>query len=256
MNRELQSFLNGLLRAGALAVLVLMGFELSSQSTFAQATYFYTGNDYTVVSGSFTTSMSVTATLELPTWLPPNQSCLNVIALPGFRLIMNDGIQTWDSIQGFANLNAYVSTDALGHIVAPWRVGLGGVESIWQVLPNTVEFNPNCYAPAISGPLDFDRAGAAESLTPGSWSYPAASALATMLQNDVNLQRIGPGKSLSDQLGKIENDITTSNGYACSDLSVFADEVNAQSGKKITAAQSTFILQTVGVMQSELGCGS
>jgi hypothetical protein len=270
MRRKLDSFFSWLLRASAVAALALMEFALSPQCALAQATYFYTGNHYTSVSGDYTASMSVTATLQLASWLPPNQPCLNVTTLPGFHLILKDGINTLDSWTGtYQVYKVLVSTGDNGEILGPWFVELSAVAPSLnqigteeQTFPiQTPPFNTYCYRQASDGPpivmdvANQNGGSAGNTNSPGAWSYPSALALTTMLTNEVILQQIGPGTSLSDKLTQIGIDITTNDGYDCSDLTNFANAVKAQSGKKITAAQSAFILQTVQIMQSELNCG-
>ena len=68
-----------LIRASALAAIELMGFALSSQYAFAQATYNYTGGPLGAMP-PFTPSMHVSATLQLGSWLPPNQHCIYVFS--------------------------------------------------------------------------------------------------------------------------------------------------------------------------------
>src|SRR5262249_47357828 len=97
---------------------------LCNSSANAQATYTYTGKPYTFAIGSFTTSQRITATLQLSAWLPPKSDCVDVSHLPGFRLIMDNGVQSVDSASfpttGFNNIVAAVSTDANGQIVPRW----------------------------------------------------------------------------------------------------------------------------------------
>jgi hypothetical protein len=236
-----------LIRASAMASVALIGFALSSQYAFAQATYNYTGGPLGSLIPPFTTSMHVSATLQLGSWLPPNQHCIYVSSLPGFRLIMSDGPDTVDTdLLSASAAVALVSTDSQGQITFPWLVSLGSMGSDLG--------GQTCLPSDILDAYDWAD-GSLEEGPPGHWSYPSASALTIMLTNEINLQQIGPGRSLSNKLTQIRNDITTNNGYGCSDLVNFASAVKAQTGKKLTADQSTFILHTVTIMQSELSCG-
>ena len=240
------------LRASAVAAILLIGFALSSRYAFAQATYNYTGGTLSGLVPPFTTSMHVSATLQLWSWLPPNQHCIYVSSLPGFRLIMSDGVDTFDSSSlSSKGAIALVSTDSQGQITQPWLVSIGS--TFGSV--GSDQAGQTCSTPPILDSYDWasNDTGFYEG-APGSWSYPRATPLSIMLTNEIDLQQISPGKSLSNKLIQIRNDITAHNGYTCPDLSDFASEVKAQTGKKITATQSTFILHTTGIMQTELGC--
>jgi hypothetical protein len=268
MKNETHCLSRGALKVGGFwAVTALIGLAASSQSAVAQATYIYTGNNYTAFSSPYTGSMRVTATLQLNDWLPPNLYCVDIRSLPGFRLTMSDGVQILDPATPTAGTSPIflpkISTDAKGQIIAPWVVSI--VELMPPPTPKNqisayAETEPRCFInsrfpQAQDGALAAFVAGAKVELAPGSWSYPSASALTGMLQNAILLNQIGTGTSLYDKLTQVEFDITSRNGLACSDLTAFTNQVNAQTGKKISASQANFILQTVAIMQSELNCG-
>jgi hypothetical protein len=62
------------------------------------------------------------------------------------------------------------------------------------------------------------------------------------------------GTSLTDKLNQILTDINTQNGLACQDLTAFANQVNAQTGKTITTAQANQLLTAVASIEAALKC--
>lgn len=78
------------------------------------------------------------------------------------------------------------------------------------------------------------------------------SNLITVLQG---MAITGLGASLMEQLQHVEADLTTNNGQVCGDLKAFGNHVNAQTGKKITAAQAAVLLSDVGAIEAALNCG-
>ena len=248
-----------------------MSLALSSQPAMAQATYIYTGQNLTGYTAPYTSSSHVTATLQLGNWLPPSQTCVNLTTLPGFQLIMSDGVQTTDST--FTVDYANVGTAADGLPAVPWDLRMGAEPRVQYDFILTSYFPYRYIAPCFplqiydldgTDPVDLASLslleGGRRDFAPVSWSYPPASALTVMLQNKINLESIGPGSSLPAKLNQIGADITANSiRQACADLAAFASEVLAQTGKKITPDQSTFILRTVQIMESnatgELNCG-
>lgn len=234
----------------------------------AQATYLYTGNDFTTLIGSFTAGQHVSATLQLSSWLPPNSSCVDVTTLPGFRLILSDGVNSLDTANipsgGINELIGVVATSAAGLIAPGWELSiLHSKTPLFQqiatagapqtgarcgsliILPSDASFQNN--GSFNEGEIIRD---------PGSWSFPTPASLVTMLLNEIQLGALPDiGHSLHDQLTQIAADISTNNGQACGDLRAFANHVRAQTGKKISEARSEFILTTVGIIESELHCG-
>jgi YVTN family beta-propeller protein len=63
------------------------------------------------------------------------------------------------------------------------------------------------------------------------------------------------GSSLTGQLQVVADDIAAQNGLECSDLAAFAHHVEAQSGKSITPADASQLLQTVASIEAALNCG-
>jgi hypothetical protein len=84
-----------------------------AQPASASVIYEYTGNDFTIVSGSYTTAMKVTVTLTLAQPLLASQTFLDVVPE---SYSFNDGVQTLTTGGQFR-----FSTDASGSITA-WVV--------------------------------------------------------------------------------------------------------------------------------------
>lgn len=260
---------HGPLRAAVLCSIALTALWLSPQPVCAQATYNYTGNTFTTVTAPITTSDRITATLQLSSWLPPNQTCIDPRGLPGFTLVMNDGLH--GEIPPLFIFTVLVSTDSVGQIVAPYELDIGFPEV--DIIREYFSLDgANSKAPCMfSGPaFGIPPAGGVgdESLsvigsdpsfgsvgTAGVWTFPSAPALVSMLSTKIQLGTLPDiGHSIADQLQQIANDITTNNGLACQDLHLLANQVKAQTRKKISPTDSTFYLQTIAIMEGELQC--
>jgi hypothetical protein len=259
----------GSLKATAACAMALVGLALSSMPAAAQATYLYTGKPFTLAVSSlppsrYNTSDRITVTLVLNDWLLPGLDHRDVTQLPGFRMIISDGVTTLDT----ANLPpaltdhttiATVSTDARGAITGWTMDETAG--SITGYYTEHTSDQPATFAPPLAPANDYGAFGAVrfldvgESYEPGSWSFPQAPDLVSMLLNQIQLGILPDiGHSLADQLQQVLTDIRTNNGQACQDLQAFVNHVKAQTGKKISAANSALILQTVAIIQSELAC--
>jgi hypothetical protein len=250
----------------------LFGIALFSCPANAQATYTYTGNPYTLTTGSYTASQRVTATLQLSAWLPPKSDCVDVTQLPGFRLIMDDGLQTLDSANlpatGYNQVYTAVSTNATGQIATRWILLMTQFQS--GVVFREIDSLVSPTVPATCGPLtlnaEVDEADLAEFSpfnssdsnvvnNPGVWSYPSPANLTAMLLNQIQLGVLPDiGGSLSTQLTAIATDIGKGNGQACQDLRSLVNHISAQTEKKVAPAQSNFILTALAIVQSSLQC--
>jgi hypothetical protein len=285
----IQAFVDALkgtlhLKGAALATAAtLFGVAVSSCPANAQATYTYTGNPYTFAIGSYTSSQRVTATLQLSSWLPANSNCVDVSLLPGFRLILNDGLQTLDSAAlpagGFNNIFAAVSTDANGQITPRWVLSLShsGVGiGIFQIetlaastFPTTcgpININAEADEGFLITPVPSSVSESSVNNDPGVWSYPSPVSLIAMLLNQINLGVLPDvGKSFSAKLLQIAIDIDKDNGNACQNIRALINEVSAQTdkdilpgknqpGKKVGPPQSDFILTTLTNALSNLQC--
>jgi lysophospholipase L1-like esterase len=70
------------------------------------------------------------------------------------------------------------------------------------------------------------------------------------------VQGIGPGKSLSAKVAAIADELAAGDeAEACSRLGALANEVRAQTGKKLTQAQADHILAEVRAISADLDCG-
>lgn len=78
-------------------------------------TYTYTGPNFTVVAGGYTTSMSVTASITTSALIPPNETGYDIIPLVT-NWSMSDGVNTLQNGPD-SYLFALVDTDSAGHIV-------------------------------------------------------------------------------------------------------------------------------------------
>jgi len=66
---------------------------------------------------------------------------------------------------------------------------------------------------------------------------------------------VGPGKSLAEKVTQIQTYANTGDtAAACSKLAALTNEVNAQTGKKISSAQAESLLAQVRVIEAGLGC--
>jgi len=256
-----------LLKGAALATAAtLFAVAVSSCPANAQATYNYTGNHYTSWSGPFGKSSRVTATLQLSSWLPLKASCIDVTQLPGFRLVLGDGVQTLDTAHLAASdkvsVSAFVSTDPSGQITGSWILDItDSSTSGRQAILTADTVNAPC---GKSSALTEDSSELFEISPvsksqghiynrPGVWSYPSPDVLIGMLLNQINLGVLpNIGKTLTSRLTQIETDVSQNNGNACGDAGKLITSLRAANG--VNAAQLNFIEMTLRNVRSDLGC--
>ena len=66
---------------------------------------------------------------------------------------------------------------------------------------------------------------------------------------------VGPGKSLAAKVGAIQADLAANDtAGACRTLRAFIDEVNAQTGKKISGAVAASLISQARDIEAALGC--
>src|SRR5262249_22239199 len=66
---------------------------------------------------------------------------------------------------------------------------------------------------------------------------------------------VGPGPSLADKVGQVEDDLAAGDtAGACGTLNAFVDEVNAQLGKKIAAGHAASLTAQAENIAGLLGC--
>lgn len=251
---------------------------LSSTAAFAQATYNYTGNVFTLFScgpspdntatqdcstpaptNSFTSYIAtdkVTATLTLSSALPANFAIADVSTLPGFQLTMNDGQHTVTNAES-AGMAVEVGTDATGQI-NQWRVFIntggtlnGGISTINKGTSILDEGTLACCDPYVSGNLALNFS------MPGTWSggtpSPAAAVtnLESMLTNPLLGLTAGQISSLTDKLnnalasinaGQNKQAINQLNSFISSvQSSVKTGKMSPQTGTTLTNAANAII---------------
>ena len=66
---------------------------------------------------------------------------------------------------------------------------------------------------------------------------------------------VGPGESLASKVAEIQGYVAASDtAEACSTLGAFINEVNAQTGKKISTAQAASFITQAQDIEAALGC--
>lgn len=268
------------MKSALLGTLLLGAVSWSSQPASAQATYIYTGNQYNFISGGppgfvnhYNTSMRIQVTLQFAHWLPPNSGCiifsqnLHLSTGPAFKMTISDGVFSVSGGTGIFpvpfSIGGAVSTGADGEIKT-WSLissssqfFIDGGASTLNDPAGTCSFpgsTPGVLDNAVSN-NGLDRASIANS--PGTWSFPPASVLISMLANEFQTGILpDPGKKFSKKLAQISDDIRFNSGLACHHLKAFVNQVKAQSGKKLTAQQAASILKTVALVQGQLNCAS
>src|SRR5215472_893971 len=95
--------------------LILILILLSAAVTFADVTYTYTGNYFTVVQPPYTTSERIAGYFTVSQPLPPNSDYNSNINPLYFSL--NDGVQTITSLNNTGIADFGFGTDAAGNIV-------------------------------------------------------------------------------------------------------------------------------------------
>ena len=114
----------------ALTAVAALSFAYPASVQAVPITYTYTGNPYTTVSGSYTTSMFVTAMVTLAGPLAPNTPLSQVFPT---AFTISDGVQTITNLSGY-NTVFFFQTGPTGAITG-WNVqvavaALGGIQSL------------------------------------------------------------------------------------------------------------------------------
>ncbi len=215
------------LACAAIATLTL----LAATPVFAQATYHYVGNPFTLFScgvnstgdatmdcstpaptnpfTSYTAADHVEATLVLDNPLPANLTYGDIRTFAGFSLTMTDGHQTVTNLTATGGMFAEVSTDASGNI-AQWRfvINTGGTNN-GGVATYTAPFGfkadqgtLKCCDPVPGGDLALNQN------VPGVWTFgseaPTAEDLTanliTLVHDPLLHLTAGQTNSLTDKL--------------------------------------------------------
>jgi len=254
-------------------VILLIAFcaVLSSAAAFAQATYTYTGNVFTLFScgptaddtatldcstpaptntfTSYTATDKVTATLTLSSPLPANFAIADVRTLPGFQLTMNDGEHTVTNADA-VGMFAEVGTDASGQI-NQWRLVIntggtlnGGISTMNKATSIIDMGVIACCDPTVSGNLALNFS------MPGTWSggTPSPAAAVTNLENMLSNPLLGltPGQinSLTDKLNNALASINAGlNKQAINQLNSFISSVQSsvKTGKMSPQTGTTLV---------------
>ena len=158
-----------LLISSALAVL----FAMDAVSARADVVYSYTGAAFTTVSGSYTTSMKVTGSIDLTSALGANFG--PAIVTPN-SFSFSDGLQTFTNATPSLSSQFELATDPSGHITSFWDVAFS-IPS-----PFGTGFDEITVTSAGDNPQDFWTCGTYPACfstayvnTAGSWSGPVSA---------------------------------------------------------------------------------
>ncbi len=171
----------------------MFAFGAMYSNAFADVSYFYTGTDFTIAEGPYTTSDSVTGSITLSA---PLGSYLFYDAITPVAFSFSDGVQTLT--QNNTNNNSFtVSTDAAGDITA-WVMNVAaevsGVNLELIITANAPGYTFDLGASAIVVPGSFVEASTS---APGTWSagvVPETSTWVMMGLGFAGLGYLGVGK--------------------------------------------------------------
>ncbi len=89
----------------------------------------------------------------------------------------------------------------------------------------------------------------------GAFELTGGDVIAQLQALAASLQGVGPGGSLSSKVTRIVESLQKGNtSAACGQLKALQNEVNAQSGKSLTAAQAAALTSQIAGLQALLGC--
>ncbi len=235
----------------------------------------FSGNSAPLGGGDIVVSIFSVTTATLKNTLLANSPSGGNCSIPFGGVIASDGHNLSDD--GSCSGSFTGTGDQNSVSLAPYLGPLGnngGPTQTMALLPVTgnpaidaIPVSPTNYCTLTDGvtPVATDQRGITRPQGPacdiGAFEVAATpKMLVTELLSYVTVNKIGPGKSLPSQLTQIATDINVGAiSLACADLNTFAGEVKAQTGKKITASESSFLLATVAVMESsapgQLNCG-
>lgn len=275
---------SGLDHCRSTQVAVTVGLALAwlaflSEPMFAQVTYRYMGNNFTIFScgdstlcaspppgaTSYTTDDFVTATLTFDAPLPPNLNRQDVRGVAGFSLTMDDGHQEL-TMGPLTPGEVAVSTDANGNIIAPWSVFINCCS-----FPNNNIFTLNdpgqrgigdggvLSAPTVPFPDTPRDMGAVNA--PGVWVREVSSPadLTEQLINDVNALicvelNSGQAKRLSRPLRNVLRSIRANRIQpACRQLQHFITKV-INTTPPLSQATSDALIARANTIRTALSC--
>jgi hypothetical protein len=265
-------------RIAAIAGLATSFFAFAgmSERAAAQATYNYTGNNFTLFScgpsspgpgtldcstpaptnpdTSYTATDHVTARLTLASPLGANFAFSDVHNLPGFSLTLSDGQQTVSTPVGAGqSVFAFVSTDASGNI-NQWELGIntggfddGGIATFNDASVSDVfdQGTISCCDPSPPGNLAINFS------MPGTWNgggggSPSSSVnnLIGMIANPSLGLTAGQISSLTDKLNNVLGSLQAGlDKQAINQLKAFISSVqSAVKNQKISAPTGTTLI--------------
>ena len=135
----------------------------------ASAIYDYTGNDFTLVSGPYTTADSIMGSLTLSAPLGDN---LNLVTVTPSAFSFSDGVQSISASNGSGTSSFLFSTDATGNITQ-WDVNL-------CISPCSDLIQIQTTSNLSIGTFDLgtnDAGTGINNLSPGVWSSPSVTPL-------------------------------------------------------------------------------
>jgi hypothetical protein len=241
----------------AVAATMLMTHAVNAQVTCYQ----YTGQHFTFVTPPYTADDYVSATLITSQPIPNNEFYGIGVPTPGQTnfLVMTDGVQNLNSSHdsGFVQVLATYPNTTNGSAGA---VGTPKIEileiAMYNSLSNAEILTYGGEDQVKSNSLTIIAAGGAGAMTnqPLSTCTPVLAQSLILEVQEMNITQ--QGSSLTQLLLRVLTDVNTNNGLACQDLTAFANHVRAQTGKAITATQSSQILSAVASIEPALQCGS
>jgi hypothetical protein len=169
---------DGAVRISLIALAFLL---LSATGAWADTfTYTYTGNDFTLVQGPYTTSDSVMGTIVLSAPLPANLSSFTDETALLISYSFSDGVQTLTNLNSHAADFAF-QTSPLGAITL-WDIE-------FRTVPPTNEIESAKTAPGVAHDLGAAGLGAAgqNEGDPGVWSVPEPGTLSMLFSGLLGL---------------------------------------------------------------------
>lgn len=237
------------------AVAAVLGLLVWIQPAAAQAVYRYEGNKFNDVRGTrYSNQDRLTALLWLSSPLPARADCLRVSNLPGFRIVISAGPDTFDSAASAGAAGTFVFDTTQSGDISTWILAADKTDPPIQF--RSIGWSSGC---VTIGSIDRVRhLGTNErgqiEFYPGTWSIHSPLLVSMLLLEFQSGALPDIGNSFTHQLQAVAYDISTGNGLACADLKSFANHVRAQTGKKLTADQSAHILGQVALIRKGLNC--
>jgi hypothetical protein len=228
--------------------------QISLNTTVATADQgFFVLRESTTYSGTTLSGNSfISVTGNVPI-VPPGSTLIDegfVSRSDGSRLVATTtNTAAVSGASGLAALNTIANN--LGGIGLPGSAFATGFGGIGNAAGPGTNFNPSSGAKAPNTADGIYTFGV--TVSPGVQIPATASSLLSDLLDAVT--GVGPGSSLADKIQAAINALqVNNNGAACSSLNAFVNEVQAQSGKKLTVAQANQFIAAADNIKALLGC--